>query len=58
MTNNIFYKALAVLSTAGIVLIAGMKITTRLLTPTKNSSLFRYRLRNLLLLIENNPFLK
>ena len=30
MSNNLFYKALAAVSTAGIVLIAGMQVTTTL----------------------------
>ena len=30
MSNNIFYKALAVVSTAGILVIAGMQVTTAL----------------------------
>ena len=30
MSNNIFYKALAAVSTAGIVVIAGIQVTTSL----------------------------
>lgn len=30
MSNNIFYKALAAVSTAGIIVIAGMQVTTAL----------------------------
>ena len=40
MSNNLFYKALAAVSTAGIIVIAGMQVTTAL--KQGNNSKYQY----------------